>query len=337
MADTTLVLSGRQKAAVLLLGLGPELAAQVLQHMSDAEIEEITLAVASPPSLDRAARDAVFFEFAELLEARTYVASGGLRYAQDVLERALGTSRALEIIHRLTSSIQGRPFEVARRADPLQLLTFLQGEHPQTIALVLSYVAPDQASQVLKALPPDIQANVAQRIARMDRTSPDVVREVERVLETKIASLMTADFSTPGGVDVVVNLLNRVDRGTEKTIMGHLEEDSPDLAEEIKRRMFLFEDIARLDDRFVQRILRDVDNNDVTLALKGASDAIQQKFLSNVSSRVADTVREDLKFLGPVRLRDVEEAQRRIVAIVRQLEESGEIIISRGGDDDVIV
>lgn len=331
------MLSGRQKAAILLLGLGPDLASQVLKHLSDAEIEELTLSLASPPAIDRDTRDHVFYEFAELIEAHTYVASGGLTYAQDVLERALGTSRALEIIHRLTSSLQGRPFEVARRADPLQLLTFLQGEHPQTIALVLSYIAAEQASQVLKALPADVQSNVAQRIARMDRTSPDVVREVERVLETKIASLMTADFSNPGGIDVVVNLLNRVDRGTEKTIMGRLEDTSPDLAEEIKRRMFLFEDIARLDDRFVQRILRDVENKDVTLALKGASDSIQHKFLANVSSRVADQVREDLQFLGPVRLRDVEEAQRRIVAVVRELEESGEIIISRGGDDDVVV
>lgn len=337
MPETGVVLSGRQKAAILLLGLGPDLASQVLKHLSDAEIEELTLSLASPPAIDRDTRDHVFHEFAELLEAHTYVASGGLTYAQDVLERALGTSRALEIIHRLTSSLQGRPFEVARRADPMQLLTFLQGEHPQTIALVLSYIAAEQASQVLKALPPEIQSNVAQRIARMDRTSPDVVREVERVLETKIASLMTADFSNPGGIDVVVNLLNRVDRGTEKTIMGHLEDSSPDLAEEIKRRMFLFEDIARLDDRFVQRILRDVEIKDVTLALKGASDSIQQKFLANVSSRVADQVREDLQFLGPVRLRDVEEAQRRIVAVVRQLEESGEIIISRGGEDDVVV
>jgi flagellar motor switch protein FliG len=330
-------LSGREKAAVLLLSLGVEQSAQVLRHFSDAEIEEITLAVANPPPVDAQTRRAVLQEFHELLEAHHYVAQGGLQYAQELLERALGSSRALEILHRLSVSLQARPFEAARRSDPTQLLTFLQGEHPQTIALVLSYVTPEQAASVLRALPPELQADVTQRIASMDRTPPDVVKEVERVLETRLGSMAAAEFSHPGGVDVVVSVLNRVDRGTEKSIMQRLEAENPDLAQEIKRRMFLFEDIARLDDRFVQRILRDIDTHDLTLALKGASDTIREKLLSNVSSRVADMVREELQYMGPVRLREVEEAQGRIVAVVRQLEEEGEIVLSHGGEDDVLV
>ena len=338
LAESSLALTGRQKAAVLLLSLGVDMSAQVLKHFSESEIEEITLAVASPPPIGRDTRRAVLEEFSTLMDAQRYTAQGGISYAQEVLERALGSSRALEIIHRLTTSLKARPFEVARRSDPVQLLTFLSGEHPQTIALVLSYITADQAAQVLKSLPADLGSDVAERIARMDRTSPDVVREVERVLETRISALTTTgDLSAPGGVDVVVNILNRADRGTEKTIVKNLEARVPDLAEEIKRRMFLFEDIAHLEDRFVQRILRDIESQDLTMALKGASDTIKEKLLANVSSRVSDMVREELSFLGPVRLRDVEEAQGRIVAVVRQLEESGEIILAHGGEDDVLV
>lgn len=338
LVASNLALTGRQKAAILLLSLGVDLSAQVLKHFSESEIEEITLAVASPPPVDRETRRAVLEEFTNLMDAQRYASQGGITYAQEVLERALGSSRALEIIHRLTTSLKARPFEVARRSDPMQLLTFLTGEHPQTIALVLSYVTAEQAAQVLKSLPPEIAGDVAERIALMDRTSPDVVREVERVLETRISALTTSgDMSAPGGVDVVVNILNRTDRATEKTIVQGLEARVPDLAEEIKRRMFLFEDIAHLEDRFVQRILRDIESQDLTMALKGASDAIKEKLLANVSSRVAEMVREELSYLGPVRLRDVEEAQGRIVAVVRQLEESGEIVLAHGGDDDVLV
>jgi flagellar motor switch protein FliG len=330
-------LAGRDKAAILLLSLGPEVSSQVLRHMSDGEIEQLTVSIATPPVVVEQTRAEVIQEFGQLLQARSYAARGGLAYAQDLLERALGASRALEIMHRLTTAMRSRPFEVARRTNPHQLLTFLEGEQPQTIALVLSYLTSDQAATVLKSLPPDLQTEVAGRVAMMDPTGPDVVREVEQVLDSHIASLVTKDYSTPGGVDVVVNMLNRVDRGTERSIMQALEQQDAELAEEIRKRMFLFEDIARLDDRSIQRVIRETDPHDLTLALKGASEAIGQRFLANMSQRMAETVSEELKFLGPVRLREVEEAQGRVVAAVRRLEEAGEIVVSRGGDDDVLI
>ncbi len=330
-------LTGRRKAAILMAGLGPEVAAQVYKHLGDQEIEQVTVELARAEDTRADERMAVLEEFRDMREAGGYIDEGGLAYARAILERALGAGRAKEILDRLTSSLAPRPFDTLRNADPMQLLTFLQGEHPQTIALVLAYIRADAAAMVLKNLSPDLQADVARRIATMEHTNPTIVAEVESMLEGKMVTLFGGDLSQPGGVDVMVAVLNQVDRSTERTILQSLEEKNPELADEIRRRMFLFEDFAQVEDRFIQRIIREVDQQDLVLALKGASDTISQTFYRNMSQRMAEVVREDLKFLGAVRLRDVEAAQQRIVAIARRLEEEGEIIMSHGGGADEII
>ncbi|HEY8450560.1 MAG TPA: flagellar motor switch protein FliG [Bacillota bacterium] len=331
-------LKNRQKAAILMITLGPELSSAVFQHLSEEEIEQLTLEIAAIQRVGPEVRELVLEEFRHMALAQDYIAKGGIEYARELLERALGSQRALEILERLTSNLQVRPFEFMRKTDPAQLINYLQNEHPQTIALILAYLQPDQAAMILGALPADRQADVARRIAIMDRTSPEVIREVERVLERKLATLMTQDYTMAGGVSTLVQVLNNVDRSTERSIMESLEVNDPELAEEIKKRMFVFEDIVLLDDRSVQRVLRDVDfNEDLPLALKAASEEVRQKIFHNVSKRAADTLRENIEFLGPVRLRDVEEAQQRIVAVIRRLEEEGEIVIARGQGDEIIV
>jgi flagellar motor switch protein FliG len=276
-------------------------------------------------------------EFYQICLAQDYIAEGGIGYAKEILEKALGTQKALDVINKLTVSLQVRPFEFVRKTDPAQLLNFIQKEHPQTIALILAYLKPQQASVVLAALPQDKQADVARRIATMDRTSPEVIKEVERILEKNLSSLVTEDFTAAGGVQAIVNILNTVDRGTEKYIMETLEIEDTDLAEEIRKRMFVFEDILTLDNRSIQRFLRDVENNQLAIALKGATEEVQKIIYANMSKRLAEMIREDIEFMGPVRLKDVEEAQQKIVNIIRKLEDAGEIVISRGGGDEIIV
>ena len=249
----------------------------------------------------------------------------------------MGSQKALEIINRLTSSLQVRPFDFVRKAEPSQILNFIQNEHPQTIALILAYLQPQQSAAIISSLPQEKQVDVATRIALMDRTSPDVIKEVERILEKKLSSMLTTDFTNAGGVQALVDILLSVDRGTEKYIMENLELRDSELAEEIRQRMFVFEDIVTLDNRSIQRFLREVDNNDLILALKGASEEVSRVIFANMSKRLQDMIKEDMEYLGPVRLRDVENAQQRIVNIIRQLEEAGEIIISRGGGDEIIV
>lgn len=321
---------------MLLTGIGPDLAAQVYRHLGEQEIELVTVEIAHADEVRADERDIVFEEFHDLAQAKSYVNEGGVNYARQVLERAVGVTRAMEILNRLTSSLAPRPFDSLRNADPMQLLTFLQGEHPQTVALVLAYIRPDAAAAVLKNLPPEMQADVARRVATMERTIPNVVAEVETMLEGKMVSVFGGDLSQPGGVEVIVSVLNQVDRATERSIIRSLEESSPELADEIRRRMFLFEDLVAVEDRFIQRILREVEQQDLVLALKGASDSISQSLFRNMSSRMADVVREEVKYLGAVRLRDVEAAQQRIVSIARRLEEEGEIIMSRGAEDEII-
>jgi flagellar motor switch protein FliG len=243
----------------------------------------------------------------------------------------------LTIINRLTTSLQIRPFDFARKTDPGQLLNFIQNEHPQTIALIMAYLQPEQAAMIISALPPERQVDVAKRIATMDRTSPDVLKDVERILERKLSSLVTQDFTTAGGVDAIVEVLNRVDRSTERTIVENLEVQDPELAEEIKKRMFVFEDIVLLDDRSLQLVLREVDNKDLALSLKASSSEVAGKIYKNISKRAGEMLREEIEYMGPVRIRDVEEAQQKIVNNIRRLEEAGEIVISRGRGDEIIV
>lgn len=329
--------TGREKAAMLLISLGPERSAEIFKHLGEEEIEQLTLEIANIRTVTPEEKEKVLEEFYQICLAQEYIAEGGISYAKEILEKALGTQKALDVINKLTVSLQVRPFEFVRKADPAQLLNFIQKEHPQTIALILAYLKPQQAAAVLASLPQDKQADVARRIAVMDRTSPEIIKEVERILEKNLSSLVTEDFTAAGGVQAIVNILNTVDRGTEKYIMETLEIEDTDLAEEIRKRMFVFEDILTLDNRSIQRFLREVDNNLLAVALKGATEEVQKVIYSNMSKRLAEMIREDIEYMGPVRLKDVEEAQQKIVNIIRKLEDAGEIIISRGGGDEIIV
>ena len=330
-------LSGVQKAAILLITLGPERSAELFKHLKEEEIEELTLEIANTRSVAPEVKESVLDEFYQVCLAQQYIAEGGINYAKQLLDKAFGNEKAQEVITKLTASLQVRPFEFVRKTDPSQLLNFIQDEHPQTIAMILSYLTSGQSAMVLGALPPEKQADVAKRIAMMDRTSPDVIKEVERVLERRLASLVNQDYTVVGGVDAIVNILNTVDRATEKHIMESLEIDEPELADEIRKKMFVFEDILLLDDRAIQRVLRDVDNNDLAVALKGSNEEVQGAIFKNLSKRLASMIKEDMDFMGPVRMKDVEEAQQKIVGVIRRLEDAGEIVISRGGGDEIIV
>lgn len=330
-------MSGKQKAALLLISLGPEVAAAVYQNLNEEEVERLTLEISSVKKVESSVKEEIIEEFHNIAIAQDYISQGGIGYAKTVLEKALGKDHAQAIINRLTSSLQVKPFDFARRADPSQLLNFIQNEHPQTIALILSYLEAEQAGIILSSLPQEVQADIARRIATMDSTSPEVISEIEAVLERKLSSTVTQDFSETGGVGAVVEVLNGVDRSTEKTILDALEIQDPELAEEIRKRMFVFEDIVTLDNRSIQRIIRDCENEDLILSLKVSSEEVQEILFTNMSQRMAESFREEIEIMGPVRLRDVEEAQSRIVAIIRRLEDAGEIIIARGGGDDIIV
>ncbi len=330
-------ISGIQKAAILLIVLGPEKAASVFKHLKEDEIEMLTLEIANIRSISPQVKDDVVDEFYEVCLAQQYISEGGITYAKDLLEKALGSEKASVVIGKLTASLQVRPFEFVRKTDASQLLNFIQEEHPQTIALILSYLSANQAATIIGALAPDKQTDVAKRIAQMDRTSPDVIKEVENVLEQKLASLVNQDYTIVGGVDSIVEILNTVDRGTEKHIMETLEIDEPELADEIRKKMFVFEDILSLDDRSIQRVLREVDNNELAVALKASNEEVKNAIFNNLSKRLATMIKEDMDFMGPVRMKDVEDAQQKIVNIIRKLEDAGEIIISRGGGDELIV
>lgn len=330
-------LTGSKKAAILLISLGPELSSLLFKHLSEEEVEKLTLEIANIRRVPQEEKDEIFQEFYQMWLASDYISQGGIEYARELLEKAFGEKKASEIIGRLTATLQVRPFDFIRKADPGQLINFIQNEHPQTIALILAYLEPDQAASVLSALPSELQVDVARRIALMDRTTPEVLREVEKVLERKLSSVMSQDYTTAGGVQALVEVLNRVDRATEKTIIETLEIQDPELADNIKKLLFVFEDIVQLDDRSVQLILREVDSHDLALALKGAGEEVMSKIERNISKRAAQMLKEDIQYMGPVRLRDVEEAQQRIVAVIRSLEEQGQIIITRGGKDEIIV
>jgi flagellar motor switch protein FliG len=279
----------------------------------------------------------VIEEFHDLVLAREYLEQGGIEYARELLEKALGPDRAEQIIKRLTASLAVRPFDFARKTDPGQLLNFIQNEHPQTIALILAYLHPEQAGLILSSLSPELQVDVARRVASLDRTTPEVLQEIESTLEQRLSAFVMDDYTVAGGVESIVDILNMVDRATEKTILDSLEEEEPELAEEIRKRMFVFEDIILLDDRSIQKVLREVDSKDLAMALKTASEEVASRIYKNMSKRAAEMLREDIEYMGPVRLRDIEETQQRIVATIRRLEDMGEIIIARGGEDEVIV
>ncbi|HHT03924.1 MAG TPA: flagellar motor switch protein FliG [Bacteroidales bacterium] len=322
---------------MLLITLGPEKSAKIFKYLKEEEIEQLTLEIANIRAISPQVKQDVLNEFYEVCIAQQYIAEGGIEYAKQILEKALGAENAMEVINRLTVSLQVRPFDFARKTDASQLINFLQSEHPQTIALILSYLRPSQASGVLAALSGEKQADVARRIALMDRASPDVIKAVEREFEKKLSSLVVEDYTTVGGIDSIVEIINMVDRGTEKNILETLDMDDPELAEIIKKKMFVFEDIISLDTRSIQRILREVDNHELAVALKGSTEEVKEVIFSNISQRLSAMIAEDLEYMGPKRIKEIEEAQQKIVNIVRKLEETGEIIISRGGGDEIIV
>ncbi|HIV75784.1 MAG TPA: flagellar motor switch protein FliG [Candidatus Pseudogracilibacillus intestinigallinarum] len=330
-------LTGKQKAAILLISLGPDVSAEVYKHLSEEEVERLSLEISTIQKVDSDLKESIVEQFHQIAIAQQYISQGGVGYAKTVLEKAFGTQEATNIINRLTSSLQVRPFDFARKADPNQVLNFIQNEHPQTIALVLSYLEPEQAGQILSSLEEEVQADIASRIATMDSTPPDIITEIEHVLEKNISTSLTEDYTQTGGIQSVVEVLNEVDRSTERTILDTLEIQNPELAEEIKKRMFIFDDIVILDNRAIQRIIREVDNEDLKLSLRVASEEVKDVIFQNMSQRMVETFKEEMEFMGPVRLRDVEEAQTRIVGTIRRLDEIGEIVIARGGGDDIIV
>lgn len=330
-------LSGRRKAAILMVSLGSEVAAQVYKNLTDEEIEQITVEVATLGPLDSQVVHEVILEFYHTALAQEHLSHGGIALAKEILERALGPVKAMEIINRLQGALQVSPFDFLKRVDPNHLINFIQSEHPQTIALILSHLDYDKSASIMSALPPEMQSEVSMRIATMDQTSPEITGEVERVLERKIASVLSQEFSVVGGVEALAEVLNRCDRSTEKLILETLEEEDQELAEEIKKLMFVFEDITLLDNRSVQQVLKEVDQKELAIALKGASEEVRDKIFGNMSKRASDMVKEDMEFMGPVRLRNVEESQQRIVSIIRRLEEAGEIVISRGGEEEMVV
>ncbi len=330
-------LTGKEKAAILLISIGPERSAKIFEHFSDEEIEDLTLEIANVRRVSPEEKDKILEEFYEVCLAQEFMSEGGINYAKDVLEKSMGSQKAAEIINKLTASLQVRPFDFVRKADASQLLNFIQNEHPQTLALVLSYLTPAQAGTILSSLPQGKQAEVAMRIATMESTSPEVIKEVEFILEKKLSSMVTKDFASTGGIQSIVDILNSVDRTTEKFIMETLELEEAEIAEEIRQKMFVFEDILNLDAVYVQRFIRDVENNDLAVALKASKDELKEHIFSNMSKRMAEMLQEDMQFMGPIRLKDVEEAQQKIVAIIRRLQDAGEIVISRGGEDEVIL
>ena len=329
--------TGRQKAAIFLVTIGSELSAEIFKFLREDEIETLTFEIARLETIDSEQKDTILQEFQELMMANQFISTGGIDYARELLEKSLGSQKAIDIINRLTSSLQVRPFDFIRRTDPAHLLNFIQQEHPQTIALILAYLEPNKASVILQNLPHEVQSDVARRIATMDRTSPEVLREVERVLEKKLSTLSSEDYTTAGGVESIVEILNLVDRASEKQIIEALEDEDPELAEEIKKRMFVFEDIVMLDDRAIQKVMREVDSQELAKALKSVDTEVQDKIFKNMSKRAATMLKEDMEYMGPVRLKDVEEAQQKIVSIIRHLEDTGEIVVARSGEDEMVV
>ncbi len=334
---TTLAGLGVRKAAILLVQLGRDRAAAVLGKLDDSEVEAISAEIARLDSISGGETEAVLSEFRDLMTARAHIAQGGLAFAQQLLEQSLGPERAAEIMERLNAAAVQMPFQFLHRADPAQLRSFIVDEHPQVIALVLAHMTPEKASLLLSGLPPEQQAHVAHRIAVMDRTSPDIVRAVEATLERKLSSMLQpSDLSRVGGLDPLVNIINRSDRSTERQIVEGLEGLDAALADEVRSRMFMFEDIVNLDDRSIQQVLRQVDTTELALALKGVADLVRDKITRNLSERAGVTLLEEIELLGPVRLTQVEEAQQAVIRTIRQLEEQGQITVRRGNDDEFV-
>jgi flagellar motor switch protein FliG len=330
-------ITNKTKAAMVIISLGPEKAAKLYHYLKDEEVELLTVEVASMQSVESEKIQSSLDEFYDLCIAQNYIAEGGIDYAHQVLDKAFGTAKAAQLINRITDTLHAHSFEFLKKADPKHLLTFIQYEHPQTIALILLYTTPEQAAAILAELPREKQIDVAMRIAMMDRTSPEIVKDVENILEKKLSTLVSSNLTEIGGVKSIAEILNRVDRSTEKFILDEFNKTNPELSEQVKRRLFVFEDIIFLDSHGIQRFLRDVDTKDLVVSLKGSNPEVSNLIMTNMTKRMQDTIKEEISFLGPIRLSEVEEAQQKIVQTIRKLEEANEIVISRGGKDEILV
>ncbi len=328
--------SNREKAAILLIALGKDHSAKLFKQLSDDEIEQMTLEIANMRRVAPETQKDILREFSEACMAQNYIMEGGIEYAREVLDKAIGQQRAFDLIGKLTSSLQVRPFDFARRLDATQLLNIIQNEQPQTIALILSYIDPAQAAAILNELSPEIQSDVIAKIAKMGKTSPEHIKEVERILEKKLSNLGVSDYARVGGVNTTVDILNASDRSTEKHILDALMDIDQDLVDEIRSKMFLFEDIVKLNRPSIQRVLKDVGNDDLVLALKGVKKDVADFIFENMSKRLQDMIKEEIELKGPVRIRDVEEAQQKIVGNIRRLEDAGEIVIARGQEEQLV-
>jgi flagellar motor switch protein FliG len=324
--------SGRQKAAVFLACLGPERASRVLGQLQEEEVDQMTLDLSGLGNIDPEMRSAIFDALHEMAVAKNFVTQGGIDMAKNMLEKTFGSDRAFEILTRLQSSLQEVPFQFLKKADPAQISSFIQDEHPQTISLILAHMDPSTSAVVLSSLPQEVQSDVVTRVATMDRTAPEIVREVERVLERKMAAVFSQGFTFAGGVKDVAEILNRVERTTEKSIMADLEEQDPELADEIARLMFTFDDIIYVDDAGIQKALREIESKDLALALKASNEEVADKVFRNMSERGREMIQEEIEFMGPTRMKNVEEAQQKIVAVIRRLEEAGELIVTGRGE-----
>jgi flagellar motor switch protein FliG len=332
--------SGRQKAAILCVSMGAEGAADVFRHLPEDVMELLTVEMARLQDIDPETTGKVLEEVVDTAYAQGYIAEGGVSYARQVLERAVGSAKAEEILARLATSIESTPFEFLRRTPPDQIWVFLRGEHPQTVALVIANLPTHEiGAKVMNNMPAESQADIATRIAQMEQTSPEIVKEVAKLVKRKLDAVVKHEYAVAGGVSALAAILNSADRSMERIVLDHLQEASPELADEVRSLLFVFEDILKLDDRSIQLVLKEIDTKDLALALRGASEEVTERLLSNMSQRGAEMLREEMQFMQPQRRRVVEEAQTKIVAAVRKLEDAGELVIARGGggEEDLVL
>lgn len=337
MAPELDTLSGPRKAAIFLATMGADVSAKIFRQLDDTEIETLTTEISKLPSVDDSITSLVLREFLEMAVTKQYVTTGGLSYALEVLEKAVGDKRANEVIGRISAAAQPARFAAVKKADPNQLAAILIREHPQTVALLLANLEPELAAAILSALPDEVRAEIVFRLATIDKTSPDIVKQIEQVLEKQVSAGLSSGVSYGSGAKTVAEVLNRVDPTTQKTILNRLDEHSPSLAEQVRGLMFTFEDLVGVDDRGLQKIITSVEQRDLVLSLKAASEEVKDKIFRNMSERTASTIKQEIEFLGPVRLKDVEEAQRNVVAVVRRLEEAREVVLTTPGAGDEIV
>jgi len=331
-------LNGLQKAAILVVAIGVEASSTIFKNMNDRDIEKLAIEIANTQDIPSAVTDAVVEEFYQMVLAQEYIASGGMDYARSVLEQALGGPRAAQILAKVQGSLHVSGFKLLKKVDPAQLINFIMNEHPQTVAVIMSQLEPEQAASILAELPEQLQNEIVFRVATMGKINPELLNDVEKVLESQLESVLGQDFSSAGGAHTVAEILNLADRATERKILDNLVQKDPELATEVKNLMFVFDDMMLLDDKSLQRVMKEIDVKDLSMALKGTTEELKEKCFNNVSERVATLIQEEMDFMGPVRLRDVEEVQQRIVDVVRSLEEDGEIVISgKGGAEDALV